>query len=75
MEELKPEIYEGYVSDEGNVFYYSPAVAFEVHKDRMPTDILRIRRIYKNKPKMSSWFKSPKKIKNYIPVRIIVEYL
>lgn len=70
-----PEIYEGYVSDESKVFHFSPAVSFEVHKKRMPTDILRIKRVFKDKPKASHWFKSPNKIKNYVPIRITVEYL
>ena len=70
-----PEIYEGFVSDDGNVFHFSTAVKYEVHSSHMPTDILRIRRVYKDKPAKSHWFKSPKKIKNYVPIRIIVEYL
>ncbi len=70
-----PEIIEGFVSDDANVFHYSTAIKTEVVKERMPCKILRMRRIFKEKPKSSYWFKSPKKIKNYVPVRIIVEYL
>lgn len=69
-----PEIYEGFVSDEGDVFHYPQAVKFEVHSKHWPVDILKVRRIYKN-PIKNFWFKSPKKIKNYVPVRIIVGYI
>lgn len=71
-----PEIYEGYVSNEGNVFHYSPAIGFELHSKHKAekVNILRTRRIY-NKPIKNFWFKSPKKIKKYVPIRIIVEYL
>lgn len=69
-----PEIYEGFVSDDGNVFKYTEAIGVEVHDFHKPIEILRMRRIYKW-PLQNFWFKSPKKIKNYVPVRIIVEYL
>ncbi len=70
-----PEIYEGYCSDEGNLMHYRPAGGVEVHKSRLPIDILRLRRVFRDKPSKSTWFKSPKKIKNYVPIRIIIEYL
>ena len=70
-----PEIYEGYVSDEANVFKYYKAAKTEVHKKRLPTDILRMRRIYKDKPIDIGWFKRKTNLKKYIKVRIIVEYI
>lgn len=71
-----PEIYEGLVADGEPVFHYSPAIGFELHTKHQEEGIkiLRSRRIYDIAPK-NFWFKSPKKIKNYVPVRIIVEYL
>lgn len=71
-----PEIYDGYVSDNGNVFKYTPGISFELHRKHKAEGIkiLRARRIYDIAPK-NFWFKSPKKINKYVPVRIIVEYL
>jgi hypothetical protein len=69
------EVYEAYVSDEGNVFHFSNAVKWEVHQKRMPIGILRIRRAFDKMPSVSHWFKSPKKLKTYVPIRITVEYL
>lgn len=71
-----PEIYEGFVAEGEEVFKYSLAVGYEVHSKHKKEGIkiLRHRRIYDN-PIKNFWFKSPKKIKNYVPIRIIVEYL
>ena len=75
MNHKPPEIYEGiFVSDESPVFHLSPAIGVEVTKEQRPISILRIKRVY-NKIPINFWFKSPKKIKNYVPVRIRVEYL
>lgn len=68
----RPEIYEGlYVSDDKPIFKFTDAVKFEHTK---PIKILRTRRIYDRVPE-NTWFKSPNKIRKYVPVRIIVEYL
>jgi len=65
---------EGYCAEENidKLLRYMPAIKYEISPKQRPVNILRLRRVY-DKPLNNYWFKSKKKIKTWVKVKLTVE--